>query len=236
MPGTVPFSAGRAGASAAAKAEQIRAQRNAAGARRSPMRRVLRMIYGPSESERRLLQRERNWQNGADGERILAGVLERRCRDAVFLHDLGIPARRANIDHVAFAPSGIHVIDAKRYRGRIRVLRFGAETRLTIAGRNKTGLITGLEGQVALVEEAMRSIAPDVPVYGCLCFVAPQGWLADADLPMFRTLRVKDVPLYSPRRLAKRLSEPGPVSEARARELRHALGLRFPPASPPGPA
>jgi len=48
---------------------------------------------------------------------------------------------------------------------------------------------------------------------------------ADAELPMFRTLRVNDVPLYSTRRLVGRLCEAGPVSPARARELRAELGL-----------
>jgi len=43
---------------------------------------------------------------------------------------------------------------------------------------------------------------------------------------------VDDVPLYSPRRLAKRLSEPGALSPALARELRRALGRRLPSASP----
>ncbi len=78
----------------------------------------------------------------------------------------------------------------------------------------------------------MEAIAPEVPVHGCLCFLAPKGWLAEAELPAFRTLRVNDVPIYSTRRLVRRLREPGPVSAARARELRRRLGLRFPPASP----
>ncbi len=229
MPGIVQFPAGRPGASAAAKAEQIGAELDALRAGRSPMARAIRAIYGPSASEQRLLERERNWRNGADGERLLAATLERRCPDAVFLHDLGRPGGRANIDHVAFAPSGVHVIDAKRYRGKIRVLRFGAETRLVIAGRNRTELITGLERQVELVANAIEA---DVPVHGCLCFLAPRGWLTEAELPMFRSLQVNDVPLYSTRRLVTRLCRAGPVTPARARELRHALALKLPAASP----
>lgn len=232
MPATVQLPAGRPGASAAAKAEQIRAQLDALRAGRSAMGRAIRAIYGPSPSEQRLLERERNWRNGADGERLLAATLERRCPEALFLHDLGTPGGRANIDHVAFAPSGVHVIDAKRYRGRIRVLRFGAETRLVIGGRNRTELITGLERQVELIANAIHAIAPDVPVHGCLCFVAPRGWLTEAELPMFRSLQVNDVPLYSTRRLVTRLCQAGPMSPARARELRRALALKLPAASP----
>lgn len=232
MAGTVPFRAGRVGASAAAKAAEIRAERDALGAGRSSLARAIRAIYGPSAGERRLLAEARNWQNGADGERMLAATLERRCTEAVFLHDLAIPGGRANIDHVAFAPTGVHVIDAKRHRGKIRVERVGSQTRLVIAGRNRTSLVTALERQVSLIDAAIKEIAPGVPVHGCLCFVPPQGWLTEAELPMFRTLEVNAVPLYSTRRLVRRLCEAGPVTPALSRELRRKLGVAFPPASP----
>ena len=50
--------------------------------------------------------------------------LEARCGDLVeLLHDRRIPGRRSNIDHLAVSPSGIWVIDSKRYAGRARVRR-----------------------------------------------------------------------------------------------------------------
>jgi hypothetical protein len=59
------------------------------------------------------------WAVGARGEELLAkrldGLVE---QGAITLHDRGIPGTQANIDHIAMAPSGVYVIDAKRYKGR----------------------------------------------------------------------------------------------------------------------
>ncbi len=56
-----------------------------------------------------------------------------------------MPGSRANIDHLAVAPSGVYVIDAKRYKGKIEVRRplFG-KSKLLIASRDKTKLLDGL--------------------------------------------------------------------------------------------
>ncbi len=54
------------------------------------------------------------------------------------LHDRRIPGSRANIDHIAIATSGVWVIDAKRYKGKVQVSRplFG-QPKLTIAGATR---------------------------------------------------------------------------------------------------
>jgi hypothetical protein len=36
----------------------------------------------------------------------------------VLLHDRRIPGTRANIDHLAVTPTGVYVIDTKKYQGR----------------------------------------------------------------------------------------------------------------------
>jgi len=89
-------------------------------------------------------EHEKAWATGAAGEEALAGFLARRCSEAVVLNDRRMPGSRANIDHLAIAPSGVHVIDAKRYRGKIEVNKpfFGA-AKLFIAGREKTMLVEG---------------------------------------------------------------------------------------------
>jgi hypothetical protein len=52
----------------------------------------------------------------------------------------------ANIDHIAVAPSGVYVIDCKRYKGKMEVAEplFG-EAKLKINGRDRTKLIDGLQ-------------------------------------------------------------------------------------------
>ena len=41
--------------------------------------------------------------------------------EVVLLHDRRIPRSRANIDHIAVAPSGVTVVDAKAVKGKVRV-------------------------------------------------------------------------------------------------------------------
>jgi len=86
-------------------------------------------------------------------------------------------------------------LGAERYRGKIEVVKtlFG-RPKLRIAGRDRTKLLPGLERQVAQVQAAVADLGEDVAVSGCLCFVAPSGFLADSDLPVFRTLRVNGFP------------------------------------------
>jgi hypothetical protein len=99
-----------------------------------------------------------------------------------------------------------------------------------IDGSDRTKLINGLERQVTAVRAALAAIAPDVPVHGCLCFVAPRGILAASGLPLARTLTIRGYPLLDPRRLAKRLKSHGRVGPDQAAVLCAELSQRFPPA------
>jgi hypothetical protein len=227
-----PELTGNAGASAFAKSEQLRARRERQREERSRPARVLRAVVGPSAGEKKLIADERHWNTGARGEQLLAESLAQRCPSVPMLHDRRMPRSRANIDHIAFAATGIYVIDTKRYRGKIEVLDplFG-KPKLKIAGRDRTKLIDGLEKQVATVRALLAGFADDVPVNGCLCFVTPEGLLADSGLPLLRTLRIRGFPLYYPRRLVKRLNRQGPVSAERALELQARLAEQLIPAT-----
>jgi hypothetical protein len=162
---------------------------------------------------------------------MLASELSARCPGVVMLHDLRIPGSRANIDHIAVAPSGVLVIDAKRYRGKIRVdTPWRGPQRLRIAGRDRSKLVVGLDKQVSIVKESLAGIE-DLHISGCLCFIAPEGWLASAELPAFRTLRVQGYPLYSVRRLARELRREGPLSTERLQAIQILLAQSFPPST-----
>jgi Nuclease-related domain len=161
----------------------------------------------------------------------VARTLTRRCPEIPVLHDRRMPGSRANIDHVAVAASGVYVIDAKRYRGKIEVRRpLLGEPKLRIAGRDQAKLVAGLRKQVVVVQAALADVGQDVPVHGCFCFVAPEGFLADVGLPFLRTLRIDDFPLFYPRRLARRLNKPGPLATSEARLVYSRLAQRLPPA------
>ncbi len=123
------------------------------------------------------------------------------------------------------------MIDAKRYKGKIEVRRpFFGEPRLFIRGRDKTKLVEGLERQQEAVRAALSPLAPAVPVHACFCFVNPRGQSGGTDLPLLRTLRIKDYPLLYPRRLAKLLRQEGELGAEQRRLVAEALAERFPPA------
>jgi hypothetical protein len=104
------------------------------------------------------------------------------------------------------------------------------EPKLTIAGRDRTGLVDGLRKQVVAVEAAVAGVGQAAPVHGCFCFIAPAGLLADVGFPLPRTLSIGDFPLLYPRRLARRLTAPGPVAAHQAQLIHAHLARRLPPA------
>jgi len=62
------------------------------------------------------------WRRGALGEprtAMLLRSLERR--GYVLLHDLAIPASRANLDHLLVGPTGVWLLDSKNWRGHVGV-------------------------------------------------------------------------------------------------------------------
>lgn len=174
---------------------------------------------------------ERAWATGAAGEEELAAGLARRCPDVIVLHDRRLPRSRANIDHLAVARSGVHVIDAKRYRGRIEVRKpFLGDAGLFINGRDKTKLVDALERQAEAVRSAILTVAPEVPVAACFCFINPAGQAGGSGVPLLRTLSINGHPLFHPRKLAKRLNEPGELGPERIRMVAEALARHFPAA------
>ncbi|CAM3191800.1 NERD domain-containing protein [Nocardioides dubius] len=126
-------------------------------------------------------QSTKAWNTGAIGEEQLGRRLDELASDSVrVLHDRRIPGTRANIDHIAITPTGIYVIDAKRYVNQRPALRIeGGILRprvatLMVGGRDRTKLVDGVLSQVEIV----RDIVGDaVPVTGVLCFI-------DADWPL----------------------------------------------------
>jgi hypothetical protein len=220
--------AGTAGASARREAERKRARREALEPRRSGL---LRLLLRTPAAERRRIAEEQNWLTGGRGEELLAASLTKHCGAVRLLHDRRIPGRRANIDHLAIASSGVYVIDAKRYRGKIEVHKpLFASAKLRVAGRDRTKLVDGLTRQVDVVAAALAEVDREVGVHGCFCFLDPEGLLAESGLPAFKRLRINGYPLYSPRRLAKRLNEPGTLSPEQIDRLHAHLARAFPPA------
>ncbi|HVM31193.1 MAG TPA: nuclease-related domain-containing protein [Candidatus Limnocylindrales bacterium] len=149
-------------------------------------------------------QSTRAWETGAVGEEEVGAMLDGLvgCRA---LHDRRVPGSPANIDHIVVAPSGIYVIDAKRYEGVVRVRDRGplwrTDLRLYVGGRDRSKMADGLRWQVERVVKiiAGSGTTPLPRVVGVLCFVG-SSW------PLFRPPKeFEGLRLESPRSLEKAL-------------------------------
>jgi hypothetical protein len=174
------------------------------------------------------------WGLGATGEELLGAGFDRLSERGVrMLHDRRIPASRANIDHIAVTPSGIYVIDAKRYRGRRPHLQvegglFRPRTeRLLVGTRDSTKLVAGVHKQVQVVSRALDHLAagrPVPPVTGVLCFV-------DADWPLIGgAFTIDGVLVEWPKKTYRRLIQLGSLDAVQVQTWHKQLAEAFPRA------
>lgn len=155
-------------------------------------------------------QSTRAWERGAIGEELMAKRLEDLPAAFTVLHDRRIPGTRANIDHLAIGPTGVWVIDAKRYIGKRPSLRVEGgffrprEESLRIGGRDGSKLVAGVQGQVERVRATLGGDAP--PVAGVLCFL-------EADWPLIGgSFTVDGVRVLWPRLLITQMTDAAPAA------------------------
>jgi len=113
-------------------------------------------------------------RHGAEGERRtdrLLVPLERHGYQV--FHDLAVPASAANVDHVVVGPTGVYVIDSKRYRGRLHY----AAGHVWHGGRPLDRTLETLWWEATQVAETL-GFGPDLRIYPVLCVhVARLSWL-----------------------------------------------------------
>jgi Nuclease-related domain len=167
-PAAVDLDRGRAGASVAREHQRRKAIRE------TRVREAHPRIGGVLLAVGHAPQRETAFRQGELGELAVGAFLEKRTANGptVALHDRRMPGERGNIDHLAVAPCGVLVVDAKQYSGKVRVVDRGFRgERLAIAERDLTKLIDGLDRQVSIVRNTLDAHGhADVPVHGVLCF------------------------------------------------------------------
>ena len=167
------------------------------------------------------------WNTGAIGEEQLGNRLNELASDLLrVLHDRRVPGSRANIDHLAVTPTGIFVIDAKKYAGRPRLKVEGGLLRprtekLVVGSRTCTKLVDGVLKQVDVVKNA---IGDDVPVHAVLCFVG-------ADWPMIGgSFATRGVMVLWPEKLYPLLAADGVMPIEAIEQTHRALATALPPA------
>ncbi|MDQ0614154.1 hypothetical protein QF046_001795 [Microbacterium sp. W4I4] len=177
-------------------------------------------------------QSTRVWERGAIGEERLAATLSELPPSVRVLNDRRIPGTRANIDHIVVAPSGVWIVDAKRYSNKRPALEVAGGIfrprveSLRTGGRDGTKLVDGVHKQVALVTSVLVASggvdAEEVPVHGVLCFL-------DADWPLFGgSFSVDGLAVLWPGLLVKRIAASAAIEGFDPERVHALLAARFP--------
>src|SRR4051812_12339676 len=173
-----------------------------------------------------------SWGKGSAGESWLAKFVEQKVGNAVIaLHDRLIPGTEGNIDHIFVAPTGVWVVDAKAYKGRV-VKKAGGplwreQNEVYVGGRKRTNLAEAVNKQVDCVLVALKPApaAKGTNVYGALCFTESEWALLD------RPFQVGNIWVLYPRALCKRLTKKGPLERSAMERLATRLDLSLPRAA-----
>lgn len=225
---TIVVQSGVAGASALAKADKLRhdqlERRRLLKARRPVLGRVQIFMAGPATAGE-------SWSKGGVGDQKLGAALDAMVDHGLLtLHDRQIPGSKANIDHMVVAPSGVWIVDAKRYKGLVTKVDkgglFRTDVHLTVGGRDRTSLADGVARQVEHVKRALQHTPHAmVPIHGVLCFV-------DAEFRLFaKPFEIHNVLVTWGKALRDRLAEPGPMEAAQRSALHRQLAESFRPAT-----
>jgi hypothetical protein len=142
-----------------------------------------------------------------------------------------VPKTRGNIDHLAIASSGVWVIDAKNYEGKVERRDvggwFNTSYRLYVGGRNRTRLVDGLAWQIRAVESALGDT--DVPVNAALCFT-------EAIWKLFaKPFQIGEIWVTWANCLADLIAAPGPLNSSDVVRVATQLSAVLRPAVPSAP-
>jgi hypothetical protein len=225
-PGESEIEAGTPGASAAAEGTRRKDKRVEEARRRYG---DYAAVVAEAMAEREL---GASWGKGSQGESKLAAFIEREVGSLVIaLHDRLIPGTRGNIDHIWIAPTGVWVVDAKAYKGKVVQRQIGPlwrrDNEVFVGGRNRTALAAGVQKQVEAVLAALKGdpTVKGTNVYGGLCFLESEWGLTDFPF------QVGNVWVLYSGALRKRLKKKGPLSRDRMEHIAHRLDLSLPPAA-----
>ncbi len=116
------------------------------------------------------------YAKGANGEERLGRQLTAQLCDVGYvLHDRRVPGTNGNIDHLVVVPSGVWIVDAKNYGGKVEQRDLGgwrrSDLRLYVNSRDETKLVEGLGWQAEAVRAVLERIGFGlVPIRPALCF------------------------------------------------------------------
>ena len=177
-------------------------------------------------------QSTKSWASGAAGEVALGRRLDGIERsDVRVLHDRRIPRSRANIDHIVVCPSGVFVIDAKRYVNQRPMLRTEGGlftprvSTLRVGSRDGTKLVAGVQGQVDVVRGVLEASGlGSIRVVGMLCFI-------DGEWPLFGgDFSIDGIEVLWPRKAVKHIVADGSLDATEVERIQRVLAAALPVA------
>lgn len=148
-------------------------------------------------------KRDRNWRKGAVGEYLMDQLLQEKLTDGeIILTDRRVPDAASNIDHVVVAPSGVWIIDSKKWHGKIEYKASTATSgdwRLFVNGHDRTDEVDKIYALVIPVAQVIGDRS--IPINAALCFI-DGDWKASILLrDLFKKPYKHDRVLISPPRL-----------------------------------
>jgi hypothetical protein len=177
-------------------------------------------------------QKDPNFRKGATGEYLMDQFLHRTLSDGeVILTDRRVPGTNANIDNVVVAPSGVWIIDSKKWSGRIeyKASTFtGVDMHLFVGGKDRTTEIEKIYRLVIPVAQIVDDRS--VPINPSLVFVEGDWKVSVAARHLLkRPYKHEGVWVSPPRLLAKLIKEQGPLDEEAVTKVGRLLDSRLKP-------
>ena len=151
------------------------------------------------------------------------------CSNGRLLTDRQLPNSNANIDHVVIAPSGLWIVDTKKWAGKIEYKgkRFDdPDMRLLVGGQDRTSKVEAIYNQVIPVAQLIDDLDPgrSIDIRPALVFVGGNWSTKLTLLDLLNRPVIHDgVLIAAPKMLTKKINEPGPLQA----ELIQLLGERL---------
>lgn len=177
-------------------------------------------------------QHDSNWRKGAIGEFMMSRYLYKNLpKEMVILNDREVPGMQGNIDHLVVAPSGIWIVDTKKWKGKIeyRAESFDSiDARLLVNGEDRTSKIEKVYEQVISVAQIVND--PKVPLNQAVVFAWGE-WSTKSSLRLRlgKPYLHEGILITSPNVLIKRICKSGPLNSDQIRRLSDLLDEKLKP-------
>lgn len=171
-------------------------------------------------------------KRGAVGEYLADKYFQENLpRQTPILNDRRVPGTDSNIDHIVIVPSGVWIIDSKRWNGRIEYKTRGAfslDYRLLVGGEDRTAKVERFYELVIPVAQVIGD--KSITVKAAFCFINGNWSISDTImLNLGKPDRLLEVWLGTRATLTKLMKKPGPLTPETITNLGDLLNREFPP-------